>query len=672
MHINSSLIVTHHKNLAKIYLSNYVHSIIEKINQFDGGKMHKLLTICSVCTAIFLFMFSMNLGAQNKGLYVPLNIQKSIDAGVRTNNGMPGPGYWQNHSDYKIKAELLPDSSALVGSETIVYHNESPDTLKQLVIRLYQDILKKGGVCEFPIGTAELTDGTDIKLLIVNDDTLKVGSRRDGAFISGTNMFVALKNPLPPKTNIKLKIDWQIHIPKIVTIRMGNFGDNDMFIAYWYPQMSVYDDIDGWDTINYSGFVEFYNDFSNFDFEITMPGNMVAWATGELQNPEEVFQQSVIDKINEAKQSDEKVNIISPQDYKDGRVTIDNPKNTWKFKANNVADVSFCVSDSYVWDASSVQVDNNGRRVLTNAVYEDSTVNWEHAAMFARTTIDYLSHELPGYPYPYPHTTNFCNKGPGGGMETPMMTNDGAPKEDARTLGLIFHEITHTLFPFFMGTNERKYAWMDEGWASFYLTETVENYPGGKGYKAHEVNGFESGAGDETELPMITPSFSYKGDYIRVAFYNKPASAYFELMELLGRDTFKKAMLEYMNRWNGKHPIPYDFFNTINDAAGEDLSWFWKPWWFDYGYPDLALKNVKQNGDNITAEVEKLGVIPTRVELKFVFDDGTNKIVKRSAREWKDKNSLMVELKSDKKLKEVQLGTPEIPDTKRDNNSVTL
>lgn len=634
--------------------------------------MKKQITIFFVCAATFLSIFSINLTAQSKGLYVPLNIQKSINAGVRTNNGMPGPKYWQNHSDYKIKAELLPDSSALVGSETIVYYNESPDTLKQLVIRLYQDIMKKGGVSEFPIGTVELTGGTEIKLLIVNDDTLEVGSRRGGAYISGTNMFVNLKNPLPPKTNIKLKIDWQIHIPKIVQIRMGNYGDNDMFIAYWYPQMSVYDDIDGWDKINYTGFVEFYNDFSNYDFEITMPGNMVAWATGELQNPEDVFRQSVIDKINEAKQSDEKVNIISAQDFKDGKVTIDNPKNTWKFKANNVADVSFCVSDSYVWDAASVQVDNNGRRVLTNAVYEDSTVNWENAAMFSRTTIDYLSHELPGYAYPYPHITSFCNNKGGGGMETPMMANDGAPKQAPRTLGLIFHEITHTLFPFYMGVNERKYAWMDEGWATFFLIETVENYPGGKGYLARVVSGFENGAGDETDFPMITPSFSYKGSYGRIAFYNKPASAYYELLQLLGRDTFKKAMLEYMNRWNGKHPLPYDFFNIINDVSGEDLTWFWKPWWFEPGYPDLALKNVKQKDNKISVEVEKLGVIPTRIELKFIFDDGSDEIVKRSAREWKDKNSLVIELKTDKKLKEVQLGTPEIPDTKRDNNSVTL
>ena len=635
--------------------------------------MKKQFTTRLVYSAvIFLFVFTCGLLAQGTGLYVPLNIQKTIDAGVRSANGMPGQNYWQNHSDYKIKAELLPDSSALVGSETITYHNESPDTLDRLVIRLYQDFLKKGGVREFNIGTVELTDGTDIKLLVVGGDTLEVGSRRNSAFISGTNMFVKLRTPLPPKSKIDLKIDWQIHIPKIVTIRMGNFRDNDMFIAYWYPQMSVYDDIDGWDTIDYTGFVEFYNDFSNYDFEITMPGNMVAWATGELQNSSEVFQKSVIDKIAQAKQSDEKVNIISAQDFKDGKVTVNNPRNTWKFKADNVTDVSFCVSDSYVWDAASVQVDNSGRRVLTNAVYEDSTVNWDNAAIYARMTIDYLSHELPGYPYPYPHTTSFCNKGGGGGMETPMMANDGAPKEAARTLGLVFHEITHTLFPFFMGTNERKYAWMDEGWASFYPTETIENYPGGKGYKANEVRGYETDAGNETEMPMITPSFSYKGNYDRLAFYNKPASAYYELMELLGRDTFKKAMLEYMKRWNGKHPISYDFFNTINDAAGEDLSWFWKPWWFEYGYPDLALKNVKQNGNDISVDVEKLGNIPTRIELNFIFDDGTNQVVKKSIREWKDKNSLNVKLKSDKKLKEVRLGSPEIPDTKRDNNSVTL
>lgn len=630
----------------------------------------KNLTI-SFCF-ILLLAFSYNSPAQSKGLYIPLNIKKSFDAGIRSIDGNPGKNYWQNYSDYKIKAELLPDSSTLIGSEEITYHNASPDTLDHLVIRLYQDILKKGGVREFDIGNTELTNGVDVKLLIVDGDTLDVTSGDSGVRRSGTNMRVRLKKALAPNSEIHLKIDWSFYIPKIVKIRMGNYGEGEFFIAYWYPQISVYDDIDGWDNIDYSGQVEFYNDFSNYEFDITLPGNYVVWATGELQNSEDVFQKNVLDKITKAKISDEKVNIISANDFREKQVTNNNKTNIWKFRANDVSDVSFCVSDSYVWDAASVQVHNSGRRVLTNAVYEESTTNYENGAIFSRMTIDYLSHELPGYPYPYPHITSFCNKSGGGGMETPMMANDGAPKEAAKTLGLIFHEITHTLFPFYMGVNERKYAWMDEGWASFYLTEIVDNYPGGKGYKAHEVSGYENAAGNEMELPLITPSFSYKGQYSRIGFYNKPATAYYELKDLLGRDLFKKAINSYMERWHGKHPLPLDFFNTFNNVAGEDLSWFWNPWFYEYGFPDLALKNVSQKGNDVNITIEKVGNLPTKIELTLIYTDGTKEEINKSIKEWKNNNLVEIKLNTSKKLKEVSLGSPEIPDVNRNNNIINM
>ena len=630
----------------------------------------------TVILALLLLAFFSNFSkAQNKGLYIPLNIKKSIDNGVRSMDGNPGPNYWINHSDYNINAELFPETSTLEGSENITYYNESPDTLKTLVIRLYQNIMEKGGVREFPVNTKDLTDGEDFKLLVVGGDTVDVKQlmARTGRYMSATNMIVRLKTPLAPKSKTNISAKWSFHIPEISRIRMGNYGDGDFFVAYWYPQIAVYDDIDGWDMIAYTGQVEFYNEFSNYNFNITLPDKYVVWAVGELQNPEDVFQQDVIDKIKGAQQSDSVVNILKPEDFKNGKVTKKNGKNTWKFKADNVADVSFCLSSSYDWDAASVQVDNSGRRVMTNAVYPDSIEGFHEGAKFARATIDYLSHQLPGYPYPYPHTTTFCNKERGGGMETPMMANDGAPRERGRTIEVVAHEIAHTLMPFYMGIDERKYAWMDEGWATFFPTEIVDNLQPGYHYKSVVVGGYERSAGYEAELPMITPSYTFKGRYSGMGFYYKPSTFYYQLEDLLGRDMFKKCLDAYMTRWHDKHPIPLDFFNTFSNVSGEDLSWFIKPWFYEFGKPDLALKGAKQNGNNIEITVEKVGNIPTEIELTLIYDDGTTQTINKSAREWKGTNeSLTINFSTEKKVKEVKLGSPDIPDENRDNNSITL
>lgn len=625
-----------------------------------------------------LFLFQFGAGAQNKGLYIPLNIQKSIDKGVRSMDGKPGPAYWINHSDYNINAELFPDSSTLKGDENITYYNESPDTLHRIVIRLYQDIMKKGGSREFPIGDSpDLTDGVDLSLLVVGEDTIDVNthrrSRNADFFRTGTNLIVDLKTPLPPKSSINISAKWSFHIPKIIKIRMGNYGDGEFFIAYWYPQIAVYDDIDGWDMIDYTGFVEFYNDFSNYNFNITLPDKYVVWAVGDLTNPEQVFKSDVLKKIEEAKHSDKVIKILTPNDYRNNDVTVRKGMNTWKFKAEKVADVSFCVSDSYRWDASSIEVGNNGRRVLASAVYEDSTIHFEEAAKFARKTIDYLSNVLPGYPYPYSHTTTFFNKQGGGGMETPMMANDGAPQDRGRSIEVISHEIAHTLMPFYMGTNERKYAWMDEGWASFFPTEIVEGYEPGYNYMEKEVSRYEKTAGDEDELPMITPSFSYKGSFAGIAFYQKPATFYYQLEDLLGRNLFKKCLLAYMDRWHNKHPLPIDFFNTFSNVSGKDLSWFIKPWFYEFGYPDLALEKAAQDGNNLKVTVKKIGNIPTSIRLTLLFKDGTENIINKKASEWMNgKNELQLNIKTDGMVKEVMLGGTDIPDNNRDNNKLIL
>ncbi len=620
------------------------------------------------------FLISTSDFAQKTSLYLPLNVKKSYDSGVRNYDGTPGAKYWQNKSVYNIKAELFPDSSLLKGEETVKYFNNSPDTLRRVVIRLYQNIFKEGSTRDWLFNPIGFTKGDIVKLITVNGDTVTASSPKSPMMRGSTNMFIHLPKALAPGKSVTLKFKWEFKIPTVIKLRMGNYGDGDFFISYWYPQVAVYDDVDGWDVLDYTGGVEFYNDFSDFDFQLTVPDNFTIWATGDLVNPKEVYQKEILDKWAKAKKSDETVQIISKKERDEKLVTVHNPKNVWHFVAKNVTDVSFAVSDSYVWDGSSVVVDSTtGRRALTSVVYEPGTPNFNEGAQFAHATINYLSNVLPGFHYPYSHHTTFCNKGRGGGMETPMMANDGAPTVRARTIGLISHEITHTYFPFIMGTNERKYAWMDEGWATFTPKEIIAGFEPDYDYWGGIVRRYENAAGQEAEIAPIIPSYMNRGKYGRIAFYSRPACAYKELEMLLGRKTFKNALLAFMNRWHGKHPLPWDFFFTFNNVTGRDLDWFWKPWFFEAGYPDLKIEEVQTEGKNVDVTVKKTGNIPTRVKVTFVFNDGTKKTKCLKADVWKDGAKYVhVKFSSSKKLSKVLLGDKHIPDENRKNNIFNL
>ena len=619
----------------------------------------------SVLTFVSIFLFTSILFSQSSDLFIPLDVQNAYVEGTRSYDGTVTENYWVNHADYKIDVELIPDSNLIVGSEEIIYHNESPDSLHEIVIRLYQNITKPGVVRNWNIPESRLTEGVAISKLKIQNEQIDLTS--DKVRISGTNMIVKLPNKLAPKSSFELSIDWEFEIAKI-PLRMGNYNGN-FFIAYWYPQISVYDDVFGWDKLQYAGAVEFYNDFNNFDFNITLPDDYVIWSTGELQNSEDLFQEKIIDKIEEAKNSDETVNIITLEDYQNDEVTRqkDSGKNRWNFKALNVPDVAWAASNNYNWDASSIEVEY-GRRVLTAAVYPDSIKQYKNAALYARETIKYMSEESPGYPYPWPHTTAFCNKSRGGGMEFPMMQNNGAPKSIGSNVGLIFHEIAHNYFPFFMGTNERRAAWMDEGWAAFFPRRIVEKYDSTYDYQAYRVAAYIGAAGTYKDMPMILPSYMMTNGESRNNFYNRPANAYEELRHLLGDELFNKALREYIIRWHEKHPIPYDFFFTFDDVVGKDLSWFWKPWFFEFGYPDQGIENVEINGNDITLTIKKVGIIPTRIAYILIFEDGTSEHFLESAFNWETHDTAIFKHTFDKKLTKVKLGDYLIPDINQKND----
>ncbi len=607
--------------------------------------------------------------AQKSSLTIPLNIQKAIDKGTRTLEGKPGPNYWQNSADYKIKAELVPQTRILTGTEEITYYNNSPDTLKQIVIKILMDIYRRGNTIDFEIDTKALTDGMKSSGMFVDGKEYKTDGTSSRLRRDGTNLFLTLDKPIVPKSKAQIKCDWNFIIPNTSQIRMGAYDSTTFFVAYWFPQVAVYDDIDGWDVVNYTGQVETYNDFSNYDVELTVPKNFLVWSTGVLLNPEEVLSSEVYEKFKKAYNSQEVIRIVEEKDYQKGLVTADEEKLAYKFKAENVMDFAFATSDHYLWDGSSVIVDKKeGRASFVDAAYNKASKDFYNVAEITRKSIESFSTQIPGRPYPYPEMTVFNGEG---GMEFPMMVNDSSVPELQGTVHLTSHEISHTYFPFYMGINERKYAWMDEGWATMLPFDFQTANAPGYDPRTRNAQGYSGFAGNEQDIPPIVLSYELRGASYRTASYRRPGAAYEFLRQTLGDDLFKKSLHEYMDLWNSKHPVPYDFFFTFNEAAGQNLNWFFKPWFFETKYPDLSLAAVKLN-DGVSISITNKGGLPLPVKIKFYYEDGTSELVyDKNADEWKDgKDRTLTIIKPKTNVKKIELGNTQIPDVNLKDNTV--
>lgn len=601
-------------------------------------------------------------------LYMPLDIKKVYSNGTRNYDGTPGKYYWQNSADYKIHVQVFPIEKLLKGIETITYFNNSPDTLKEIVFRLYQNIYQFGAPREFRINKKDLHDGIKIHEIKINN----VGFDPDTAknvWFNATVMRLSLRENLLPHTSINLGFNWEVTLPSESNIRMGVYDSTTAMVAYWYPQVSVYDDVHGWDNDPYTGSQEFYNDFNNYDVTIEIPNTFNVWATGVLQNAGDVLSQKTLERYKKAESSEEVVNIIRKEDLNSINFNQSSPTNKWIYSAKYVTDFAFSYSDHYLWDAVTAVVDSvRMRKTMISAAYNQKSDDFYEVADIAKKIIQSYSFGFPVIPFPYPRMTVFNGEG---GMEFPMMVNDGSSKQRSGTVYLTAHEIGHTYFPFFMGTNEREYAFMDEGWATILpldLLPVIE--PSSSDREKNLAEGFARNAGDEDELPQIIPSSNLRGyRTYRTSAYTRPALAYMFLRDALGKETFLKGLHEFVKRWNGKHPIPYDFYFSFNDALNQDLSWYWKPWFFEFGYPDLAVKSVSLKKNRLKITVEKIGSMPIPVALKLVYKDGKTKDHYENTSIWKDGKTLKeFTYPVEGEVTTVILGKDEIPDTDKSNN----
>lgn len=619
---------------------------------------------------MFLLLFcSTNLFSQNS-IYIAREYQLAYQKNTRNLNGTPGKEYWQNKSVYDIKAKVDVNSKIIIGEENITYFNNSPDSLSELVIKLLMDIYKKSSPRDFPIDTVDLTDGVLIKKLLINEKEINLDENKN-AMRFATNLIIKLEQNIPPKSKTELRIEWEAKIPTKSLIRMGAYDSTSIFMAYWYPQIAVYDDIHGWDKLFYTGQTETYNDFNDYNIEITVPNTFGVWGTGIWQNPDEILNEKYLELYNQALNSDSVVNIIKEDDLTQNNI-FNKAKSelTYKFKSNNVMDCAYGMSDHFLWDAVNLNLPS--KKILVQAVYKKESPDFRNVAKIAKQVLDFLSNDLPGVPYPYPVMTVFNSRiEGGGGMEFPMIVNDGSASSFAGTAGLTAHEIAHTYFPFLTGINERRYAWMDEGWATFLPYEFQEKV-GGINPRPRTVSSLVD-TSIEYDLPLMIPSSIISGVAYRNNSYSKPATVYYILRDYLGDDLFKKSLKEYINRWAGKHPIPYDFFFTFNDMAKEDLSWLWKPWFFKIGTADLSIKDYKINDNKIIIKVEKVGALPIPVDLKIKLQNGDSIQHYEKASIWKDGNNIKeFEIKVNGKIDSIELGNENLPDADKKNNYILI
>jgi len=612
-----------------------------------------------------LFLFSISALAQNE-LNVPVEFQKAFINGTRSQNGKPGTNYWQNHSDYKINAGFSTATRTLTGSETITYYNESPNSIDFFIIRLYQDMNRPESEKDWEYSKESFSDGVKIKKITIEgkEIDLENETRR-----SGTNL--KIKYPVNPKQKYDIYIEWSFQLPEGRSPRMGRYDSTTYLIGYWYPQMSVYDDIDGFDMVDYTGQVEFYNDFCNFDVNITIdnPKNIV-WATGELQNVDEVFTKKFAD-IYKTKFENKIVNFINRDNCNDD-ILNKSDKLTWHYKADNVPDFVFAFSSYYYWDFTDYRdlTSESKPIVRINSVYKPSAENFKRVCGIAKESIYYFSTLLPQVPFPYPSMTVFNGSG---GMEFPMMVNDSETDDYPSDVYLTSHEISHTYFPFYMGINERKYAWMDEGWAMFIPQEFQTLLAKEVDFKARKIEAYLKYAGTSYDVPLMVLSHQLKSPSYRIAAYQKSSCSYDILKNILGEKVFMNCLKEYINRWNGKHPTPFDFFNTFKNVSGENLDWFFKSWYFEFGYPDLSLVSASEDNGIWKVVIEKKGNYPVPVNLSFETSDGRIIEVKESAKIWSKGNKVITLTKEIKdKIVSIKLGNKYIPDINNNDNTLKI
>jgi hypothetical protein len=582
---------------------------------------------------------------------------------TRAASGAPGPEYWQQRADYTIAVALDTAQRRVAGSVTIRYTNNSPDTLRFIWLQLDQNLYRPGskGSMLFPAdsrwGVRGFAGGYDL-------DGLQVNGRPATMHVDDTMARIDLDQPLAPKGGrLTIAMNYAFRVPEHGSDRMGR--DGTLYeIAQWYPRMAVYDDIRGWNTDPYFGQGEFYLEYGDIDYSVTAPAGYTIAGSGVLQNAADVLTAAQRERLARAARSDSTVAIITDDE---ARATPTAGTRTWRFRALNVRDVAWAGAPDFRWDAA------NANGVLAQAYYQIAKAGkaWEQGAEQTAWTIRNYSELF--LKYPYPQATSVA--GPVGGMEYPMFVMVHYGTDDPTSIfSTIDHEQGHEWFPMIVGSNERRYAWMDEGINTYQNAFSNERrVPGSNAYPAYETNWRES-VENGKQAPLMTPPDRIDADALGAIGYRKPAAVLLALRDnVIGRDAMDRAMREYARRWAFKHPTPGDFFRTVENVSGDDLSWFWNAFFYGTDVLDIAVDGVsmRQAGGQSLAEIHlrRVTSIPFPVTLRLKFIDASTMDVKLPVEVWSRSDRYMATVPVSRPVVGVRLWPDaNVPDWSEANN----
>lgn len=558
--------------------------------------------------------------------------RRAIQKGTRTMDGVPGPNYWQQSAHYTIAARLDVDEKRLEGTTRISYHNASPDSLNRLVVQLIQNFHRD----DVPrLSPAEITGGYTLSRVAVDGEALEEIQQPQGPGYrtSQTNLLINPPDPVAPGDSVVLDLAWSFKIPQNgAGGRMGWDSDNFFFLAYWYPQMAVYDDVVRWETDPFLGQSEFYDDFAEYDVTLDVPQGWLVQGTGELMNESAVLPDRIIQRLRLAEASDTVVHIVTEADLgPDCTRTSTDGRLRWHFTADSVRDAAYAITHASLWDAVRTSIgDRNGdgqpEYSRAEAIYRPEHERWRQTARYAQHAIAFHSRHT-GVPYPYSHATAVEGSGIiGGGMEFPMMTIIGGYDQasDRAMYSVTAHELAHNWVPMVVSTDERRRAWMDEGTTDFNDGNAFADfYPGSDDGKESEFAGYISLArtGQEGALMRYSDHLDTPREY-GVQAYNKPGSLLYTLRSLLGEDVFYRAYQGYLRTWAFKHPKPWDFFNYFNESTGRDLDWFWQTWYYETWVLDQSIESVTPGTEGTEIVVHDVGDAPMPTRLTITRANG--------------------------------------------------
>lgn len=597
----------------------------------------------------------------------------AIERGTRTPDGRPGPRYWQQRVAYRIEAELDPATARLSGTETIVYQNNSPDTLRELRFMLYQNAFAPGVQ---RVRRVPMTGGTTLERVAVEGRAARQGPVLTGPLtyaVDGTQMRLSLPRSLPPGASTTVEIAWSHAVPPRGAPRTGHI-DNEVFVvAQWYPQVATYDDVHGWHAIPYWTNGEFYLEYGDFDVTLTLPEGWLVDATGVLQNPDEVLPGPVRARVARALAQDSVVRVVTENDVEEGTATERAPGSQldWHFVARNVRDFAFATSNRYVWDATRAVLpdahgDGRPDTVLVNAFYRPQFEAWREGARYTRHAVTF--HAERWHPYIWPKITSA--EGPIGGMEYPMLVFIGSPSDAISLYSVISHEVAHEWYPMMVGSNESRHAWQDEGLVTYIEDLSVPDIFPGETPALGTQNSYLRIAGSDSERELMRePDLFGVGPQYGVAAYTKPGTLLRALGGVIGEERVHEGLREYARRWLLKHPTPWDFFATMEAAAGRDLDWFWHPWFFETATLDQAIAEVRHDAGTTEIVIEDRGSAPMPVLLRVTLADGSQSDHTLPVEPWLEGRTRQV-LRVDGAVSRAEIDPEQrFPDVERSNNT---